>query len=96
MQETEETWIRSPGKEDPLEEEMAMHSSILTGKFHGWGAFGAKVHRVAESDTAEGLSSLTRTQCLLPLAHLLALLLTFTGEFVSSRLSILSCFFVRV
>ena len=96
MQETEETRIRSPGREDPLEEEMAMHSSILTGKLHGWGAFGAKVRRVAESDTAEGLSSLTRTQCLCTLAHLLALLLTFTGEFGPSRPSVLSCFFVRV
>ena len=25
----EETWIQSPGQEDPLEEEMATHSSIL-------------------------------------------------------------------
>ena len=24
-----ETWIQSPGQEDPLEEEMATHSSIL-------------------------------------------------------------------
>ena len=30
MQETEETWIRSLGQEDPLEEGMATHSSILT------------------------------------------------------------------
>ena len=29
-QETQETWIRSLGQEDPLEEEMATHSSILT------------------------------------------------------------------
>ena len=29
MQKTEETWILSPGWEDPLEEEMATHSSIL-------------------------------------------------------------------
>ena len=29
MQETQETWIRSLGQEDPLEEEMATHSSIL-------------------------------------------------------------------
>ena len=31
MQETQETWVRSLGWEDPLEEEMATHSSIL-----GW------------------------------------------------------------
>ena len=29
MQETQETWVRSLGKEDPPEEEMVAHSSIL-------------------------------------------------------------------
>ena len=29
---TQETWVRSLGQEDPLEKEMATHSSILTGK----------------------------------------------------------------
>ena len=29
MQETQEMWICSPGREDPLEKEMAAHSSIL-------------------------------------------------------------------
>ena len=29
MQETKETWVQSLGWEDPLEEEMATHSSIL-------------------------------------------------------------------
>ena len=29
MQETQETWVRSLGQEDPLEEEMANHSSVL-------------------------------------------------------------------
>ena len=29
MQETQEVWVRSLGQEDPLEEEMGMHSSIL-------------------------------------------------------------------
>ena len=28
MQETQETWVQSLGHEDPLEEEMATHSSI--------------------------------------------------------------------
>ena len=32
MQETQETWIRSLGGEDSLEEEMATHSSILAWK----------------------------------------------------------------
>ena len=29
MQEVQETWVQSLGKEDPLEKEMATHSSIL-------------------------------------------------------------------
>ena len=29
VQETQETWVRFLGREDPLEEEMATHSSIL-------------------------------------------------------------------
>ena len=32
MQETQETWIRSLGWKDPLEEEMVTHSSILAWK----------------------------------------------------------------
>ena len=31
----QETWIRSLGWEDPLEEEMATHSSSLPGESHG-------------------------------------------------------------
>ena len=30
LQETQETWVRSLNQEDPLEGEMATHSSILT------------------------------------------------------------------
>ena len=29
MRDTQETWVRSLGEEDPLEEEMVTHSSIL-------------------------------------------------------------------
>ena len=29
MQETQETWVRFLGQEDPLEEDMATHSNIL-------------------------------------------------------------------
>ena len=32
MQETQETWVRSLRGEDPLEEGMTTHSSILTGR----------------------------------------------------------------
>ena len=31
----QETWVRSLGQEDPLEEEEATHSSILAWKSHG-------------------------------------------------------------
>ena len=31
-----ETWVQSQGWEDPLEKEMATHSSTLGGKSHGW------------------------------------------------------------
>ena len=30
-----ETRVQSPGQEGPLEKEMAIHSSMLVGKFHG-------------------------------------------------------------
>ena len=33
MQEIQELWVRSLSREDPLEKEMAMHSSILAWKF---------------------------------------------------------------
>ena len=37
MQETQEMWVRSLGREDPLEEEMATHSSILAWRIPGTG-----------------------------------------------------------
>ena len=46
MQETYEVWVQSPGQEDPLEEEMATYSNILTweipwttepGGYNPWG-----------------------------------------------------------
>ena len=49
MQETQETWIPSLGREDPLEEEMATHSSILawrtpwTEELVGYSLWGHKV-----------------------------------------------------
>ena len=36
----QETWVRSLGREDPLEKEMAMHSSILAWKSHGHRSLG--------------------------------------------------------
>ena len=34
----QETWVQSLGWEDPLEKEMAPHSSTLAGKSHGRGS----------------------------------------------------------
>ena len=47
-----ETWVWSLGQEDPLEKEMATHSSTLAWKIPG-------VHGVAESDTTERLHFLS-------------------------------------
>ena len=35
MQEPQETWVRSQGWEDPLQERIATHSIFLPGEFHG-------------------------------------------------------------
>ena len=53
-----ETWVRSLGWGDPLEEGMATHSSILAWRIPmDRGAWQAPVHGVAESDTTERLSA---------------------------------------
>ena len=50
----QETWIRSLGWEDPLEESMASHSSILARMIPmDRGAWGVTVHGVGESDMTE-------------------------------------------
>ena len=62
-----ETWIRSLGQEDPLEKEMATHSSILAWKNSmDRGDWWATVHGVAKSRTQ--LSSFTRDIAALPLS----------------------------
>ena len=54
MQEIQKTWVQSLGWEDPLEKEMATHSSILAWKNPtDRGAWWATVHGVAESDMTE-------------------------------------------
>ena len=46
------TWVQSLGWEDPLEEGMATHSSILAWRIPlDRGAWQATVHRVAKSQT---------------------------------------------
>ena len=55
-----ETWVRSLGWEDPLEEGMATHSNILAWRISvNRGAWWATVHGLAESDTTEQLSTPT-------------------------------------
>ena len=47
-----ETWVQSLGWEDPLEDGMATHSSILVWRIPmDRGAWRATVHRVAKSQT---------------------------------------------
>ena len=49
-----ETWVRSLGWEDPLEDGMAIHSSILAWRIPlDRGAWQATVHGVAGSDTTD-------------------------------------------
>ena len=53
-----ETWVRSLGWEDPLEEEMVTHSNILAWRIPmDRGAWWATVRGVTESDTTEQLST---------------------------------------
>ena len=47
------TWAQSWGQEDPLEKEMAIHSSILAGKSHG----GLQSIGHKESDTTQQLNN---------------------------------------
>ena len=49
MRETKETWVQSLGGEDPLEEEVATHASILAWQIP-WtgGGWRATVHEVAK------------------------------------------------
>ena len=54
MQELQKRWVRSLGQEDPLEESMATHSSILAEESHGQrilAGYSPQGHN--ESDTTE-------------------------------------------
>ena len=68
----QETWIRSLGWEDPLEKEMAIHSSILawkipwTEKPGGYSPWGSK-----ESDTTERLHFLFKIKTALKASSVL-------------------------
>ena len=47
----QETWVRSLGQEDPLEEGMATHSSILAWRRPMDRAWQATVHGITKSQT---------------------------------------------
>ena len=50
----QKTWVPPLGREDPLEKEVATHSSILAGKFHGQRSLvGYSPWGCKESDTTE-------------------------------------------
>ena len=62
MQETQKTWVQSLGREDPLEEEMATHPSILA-RIIPWTEEPGTVLSLGSQrvDTTESLGMLTRT-----------------------------------
>ena len=54
----QETWVRSLGWQDPLEEGMATHSRILAWRIPmDRGAWWATAHGIAESDMTEQQST---------------------------------------
>ena len=54
----QKTWVRSLGQEDPLEKEMATHSSILAWRIlMDREAWRATVRGIAESDMTKRLST---------------------------------------
>ena len=60
MQEMQETQFRSLGREDPLESEVASHSSTLAWKnLMGRGAWCVTVHGAAELDRTQLLTTCT-------------------------------------
>ena len=54
MQETQEMQVPSLGQEDPLEEGLATHASVLAWRIRmDTGAWRTTVHRVTEMDVTE-------------------------------------------
>ena len=56
MQEMQETWVPSLGQEDPLEEEMVIHSSILAWKI-------PRTEEPGELQSVESQKSQITTEC---------------------------------
>ena len=67
MQETQETWVRSLGQEDPLEEKMANRSSILAWKISQRILAGYNPQGLKESDMTQHTGALIRCwwECIL-------------------------------
>ena len=66
MQDTQETGIQSLGQEDPLEERMETHSSILAWRIlMDRGAWRATVHGVTKSQTRLNETKYSTEQTLL-------------------------------
>ena len=62
----QETWVLSLGWENPLEKEMASHSSILAWRTTHRGAWQVTVHGITVSDETERLTTTTgphRNRC---------------------------------
>ena len=57
----QETWVRSLDQEDPLEKEMAIHSSTLAWKIP-WMEEPGRLHVIAESDTTKQLHWLQESE----------------------------------
>ena len=92
----QETWARSLGGEDPLEKEMATHSSILAWKIL-WnrGAWWATVHGVTKNRTQLKRLS-THAQCLSGPSILLQLqnLIFSYGQVVFHYICMYTCVFL--
>ena len=47
----QENWVQSLGWEDPLEKDMATHTTILAGEFHGQRSLAGTVHGITKNRT---------------------------------------------
>ena len=79
VQEPQETWVRSPGQDDPLEKGMATHSSILAWRIpwteepHGLQSMGLQIVEHNQSDLAwmhvQSKAGITEDSDVLPLRN---------------------------
>ena len=64
MKEMQETWVQSLGWEDPLEEEVATHSSILSGRISWTEEPGGLQSTGSQSDVTETPGSMVTSNIL--------------------------------